>query len=199
MMVKAFMTDARFKVNSYLVHEGKRGVVIDPGKDCERLLLYAKEQDLDISCILITHGHVDHVSGNRDALAAFPCDLLMAGADLSLYESVCKLWNLDKGVVPTRFLKDGDVIDAGFVKIGAVATPGHTSGSITFFADDAIFLGDLVTPDRASKQGLILANDAVRASIRSILPRVSSTVTLYPGHGPPIPAAELMGWVQEHE
>lgn len=46
---------------------------------------------------------------------------------------------------PYRLLKDGDIVRVGVTKIEAIATPGHTPGSMSYLVDESIlFTGDTV-------------------------------------------------------
>jgi glyoxylase-like metal-dependent hydrolase (beta-lactamase superfamily II) len=49
--------------------ETRRAAVVDPGGDIERIMAQAKEENLEIEKILITHGHVDHASPRAQRMA----------------------------------------------------------------------------------------------------------------------------------
>ena len=75
-----------FQVNSYLLTCKKTHevVVVDPGDEAEVLVRLLRERDATPTAILSTHGHLDHVSGNRVVQDAFDCPILMHKADLPL-------------------------------------------------------------------------------------------------------------------
>jgi hydroxyacylglutathione hydrolase len=81
--------------------------------------------------ILNTHHHYDHVGGNRDLCQHF--------ADLKVYG-----YYSDEGRIPEQnvFLNSGDTIQIGKLTGTFSYNPGHTTGAITYYFEDAGFTGD---------------------------------------------------------
>lgn len=186
--VKAFF-HADTGTFTYVVHEGRAAVVIDPVLDydaavarvstvlVDQVLAYVREQRLTVAWILETHAHADHLSAGdhlRDALGA----RLAIGEGITRVQARFKaLFGLGEDFVPDgrqfdRLLRDGDTLHAGAMEIRAITTPGHTDDGLTYLIGDAAFVGDtLFAPDTGTARCDFPGGDAGRlyASIRKIL------------------------------
>ena len=145
MFIKSF-TVGPVATNCYLVADEttKKGVIIDPGDQGERIAQFAKESGYDFEKILLTHGHWDHTNGldglvpnlNRN-IPIYVHELDYPGpntgfgkADLSAFKD------------QIRFYKDGETLEMGVETIIVLHTPGHTPGSVTLAIGDNLFTGD---------------------------------------------------------
>jgi hydroxyacylglutathione hydrolase len=173
---------------SYILSSKGAAAVIDPKRDIDTYLAYARAEGLTITHILETHIHADYASG-ATALAHH------TGAELCLsaYDA-----NEDfEYSFAHRELRDQDTIALGDLRIEAVHTPGHTPEHLSFlvfdrtrcgqpwalFTGDFIFTGSLGRPDllgEAAKQSL------ARRLYRSVHERIEQLpdgLEIYPGHG----------------
>ena len=174
---------------TYVVHEGRAAVVIDPVLDydaaaarvstasADALMNYVREHRLTVEWILETHAHADHLSAGdhlRDALGA----RLAIGEGITRVQARFKdLFGLGDEFVPDgrqfdRLLRDGDTLHAGVMDIRAMATPGHTDDGLTYLIGDAAFVGDTIfAPDTGTARCDFPGGDAARlyASIHRIL------------------------------
>ena len=108
----------------YLVEGNDRAILIDAGTRIPELdKIVAKITSKPVT-MMLTHAHGDHAGG----VGPFPEVYLNAG-DMPLVSS--NMRNNYKGQI--RYLFDGEVIDLGGREIEVIFTPGHTSGSATFF------------------------------------------------------------------
>ncbi|MCC7270723.1 MAG: hydroxyacylglutathione hydrolase [Rhodocyclaceae bacterium] len=113
----------------WLLREGRRVVVVDPGDEAP-VLRYLAEEDADLAAILLTHHHGDHTGGVAGLLARHPVPVFgpagesIAGVSVPLREG-------DKIALPD-FHADLKVIDV----------PGHTRGHIAYYGEGALFCGD---------------------------------------------------------
>lgn len=146
--------------------------VIDPGPaDTDHLRRVADRGPVDL--ILLTHHHPDHAEGVPELVER-------TGAPVRAWDA-----ELCAGAEP---LRDGEVIDACGVPLRVLATPGHTSDSVSFLAerDDepAVFSGDTVlgrgTTVVAHPDGHL---DSYLRSLRRLAELPAGTAVL-PGHGP---------------
>lgn len=143
----------------------RRAAVIDPVLDyepaggrtgtasAEAMLVWLETEQLALDWILETHAHADHLS-------AAPFIKARAGGQIGIGAGICavqttfkRLFNLDDGFQPDgsqfdRLFADGEVFSIGSLDVHVLATPGHTSDSVSYRIDDAVFVGDtLFMPD----------------------------------------------------
>jgi hydroxyacylglutathione hydrolase len=172
---------------SYIVGCGGSVAVIDPKRDIDTYLEFAKRTGLRITYVLETHIHADYASGAR-ALA----DATGAELCLSAY---------DKGEAfdcsfPHRELHDGDELTLGKIKLRTLHTPGHTPEHISFllsepangdhptalFSGDFLFIGSVGRPDLLGEgEKLELAKKLYR-SVQN-LAALPDGLMIFPGHG----------------
>jgi glyoxylase-like metal-dependent hydrolase (beta-lactamase superfamily II) len=168
--------------NTYLVDDGAGQVaLIDPGPDDPRHLkaiLERCEQLGQLTAILVTHRHLDHLPAARP-LAQQTGAPLLGHRDLP---------GID------RPLTDGET---AFGRLQALETPGHTDDSLCFWDADAgaLFTGDLVagagTVIVGEERGALGRYMASLERLRGLGPR-----TIYPGHGPIV--EDAVGKLEEY-
>src|SRR5690606_5837442 len=117
--------------------------------DMEDTLQELKDDGLQLTMIINTHGHFDHISGNRLCREMWPEADLVIHRDDHLYLSDAEL-NLSEefaliSIAPeraTRLVVDGDELQLGDSRWQVLHTPGHTPGSICLVGELGIFTGD---------------------------------------------------------
>ena len=175
MRVDRLILDAGMTVNCYVLtcKASGNGAVIDPGGQAE--LILDAIADVQVTHILLTHGHGDHVGALEaiaDATQARVCGCerdfaLMGGRSRRVTERVDEGWQTA----------------IGELGIDTVSLPGHTGGGIgyytapVFFSGDALFAGSLGGARGDAYRGQI---QAVRAKVLSL----PGETTIFPGHGP---------------
>jgi glyoxylase-like metal-dependent hydrolase (beta-lactamase superfamily II) len=118
---------------SYLVHDGRVAVVIDPQRDIDRVLDLAGDAGVRITHIFETHIHNDYVTGGLALAGVTGAAYHVNAADPVAYERV--------GV------RDGDVIEISPVwRVRVLATPGHTYTHLSYLLEEhgtatAVFSG----------------------------------------------------------
>jgi len=129
--------------NCYLVCDeaARLCAVVDPGGDADRIFRTAEQAGCVPACILLTHGHFDHigaVDALRDKYPGIPVYMSRRdaapgkGADTHLFPPL-------SGFTP---YDDGDEIRVAGLTFHVLATPGHTPGSVTLRCGNALFTGD---------------------------------------------------------
>ncbi|HEX8051270.1 MAG TPA: MBL fold metallo-hydrolase [Solirubrobacterales bacterium] len=165
--------------NAYLVAdpEGKTGVLIDGNDELGPLLERAERGGIEITHVLVTHPHGDHVAGLAEARAQ------LGNPPLVAHEATAA--ELDEEVAVT--LGDGDTLDANGIGIEALFTPGHAAGHLAFLVDGT----DLFTADVLFKGtvGGTMAPGAsgfadLKASVMRLMELHPETV-VHPGHKEP--------------
>src|SRR3954454_17433976 len=113
--------------NAYLVAdpERKTGVLIDGNDELGPLLERAERDGIEITHVLVTHPHGDHVAGLAEARAQ------LGNPPLVAHEACAAELDDEVAVI----LGDGDVLDANGIGIEALFTPGHAAGHLAFLVD----------------------------------------------------------------
>jgi hydroxyacylglutathione hydrolase len=123
--------------NAYLVADeaGGQGVLIDGNDELGPLLERAERDGIEITHVLVTHPHGDHVAGLAEARQRLGNPPLVAHAD-------CAAELEDEVAV---VLGDGDKLAAGGLEIEAILTPGHAAGHLAFLLDGSdVFTADVL-------------------------------------------------------
>ena len=189
--------------NCYLIGDRRRleGILIDPGSFTEEehgaILASIKEENLRISCIVNTHGHPDHFSGNKAINEATGAPIWIHREDASKLTdpllNSSRLLGRDIVSPPAdKLLEEGDLVEAGSIKLKVLHTPGHSRGGICLlgkgyvFTGDTLFAGSVGRTDRID--GSFNPDASWKDELNSIsnkLLKLSDETVVYPGHGPP--------------
>lgn len=184
-----------FQQNCALVWDeaSKRGAVIDPGGDVDRIQAAIAELGLTIETILLTHGHIDH-AGGAAALAealgvpihgpsredAFLLDALPEQGARFGFDGV-------RAVTPDRWLTEGETVDIGGHAFGVLHCPGHTPGHVVFTNVAAGFaiVGDVLFQGSVGRTDFPYGDTAALiAAIRGKLFPLGDEIAFICGHGP---------------
>lgn len=165
---------------SYLVHDGRAGLVVDPQRDIDRILSAAGGAGVTITHVAETHVHNDYVTGGLELSRLLGVPYLVAAAeDVSFERSA---------------VSDGDEIEAGTMRIGVVATPGHTPHHLSYVvgapgAPPAAFTGGSLLYGTVGRTDLIgpAETDALtraqHRSVRKLASGMPDDVAIWPTHG----------------
>ena len=165
--------------NAYLVADPERGtgVLIDGNDDLEPLLEKAEREGIEISHVLVTHPHADHVAGLTEAREKLGNPPLVAHADTAA--------ELDEEVAV--ILADGETLDANGIEVEALYTPGHAAGHLALLVDgtdlftaDVLFKGTVGGTMAPGASGF----DDLQASVMRLMELPPETV-VHPGHREP--------------
>jgi len=182
-----------FVVGCETTHEA---VLIDPGDEVKSLLTFAERSALTIRHILLTHAHVDHVTGVAAAKRALGVPVHLHRDDLFLYELAVPSgaqFGLDVEPQPPidLFFEAGEVIAFGGYEARPYHTPGHCPGGVCLqigrkgetgrdlFVGDTLFAGSIGRTDLPGGDHATLIT-----SIKTVLFAFGDDAVVYPGHGP---------------
>ena len=174
----------------------REAVLIDPGDEVKALLAFAERNTLTIRHILLTHAHVDHVTGVAAAKRALGVPVHLHRDDLFLYERAVEsgaLFGLDVEPQPPidTFFEAGEAIAFGGYEARPHHTPGHCPGGVCLqigrkgetgrdlFVGDTLFAGSIGRTDLPGGDHATLI-----ASIKTVLFAFGDDAIVYPGHGP---------------
>ncbi len=163
-----------FGNNCYVVSDPASGQAVVVDAPFEADVIAAHTDGLDVTRIVVTHGHGDHVHALADLKAALPG--VPAGchaADQAMMP-----------VAPDFLIADGDELPLGATTLRALHTPGHTPGGICLLTPGHLFSGDTLFPGGPGKTDLPGGDfDTVIASIRDRLFVLPDGTAVHPGHG----------------
>ncbi len=168
----------------------KEAVVIDPGDETDRILWSLAELGLTVKYIINTHGHFDHVGGNKEMKEATGADILINSLDapmLSQLSAAAASFGLstDNSPPPDKALEDGDIISFGSITLKVIHTPGHSPGGIALYADGNLFVGDTLFAGSIGRSDLPGGDmHTLISSIKNKLFVLDDDVKVFPGHGP---------------
>lgn len=174
----------------------REAVLIDPGDEVDALLAFAEARQLAIRHILLTHAHVDHVTGVAAAKRALGVPIYLHRDDLFLYERAVesgRMFGLQVEPQPPIdvFYTAGQVIRFGDCAARPHHTPGHCPGGVCLqigsgtdagkdlFVGDTLFAGSIGRTDLPGGH-----HPTLIASIRDVLFPFGDDARVYPGHGP---------------
>jgi glyoxylase-like metal-dependent hydrolase (beta-lactamase superfamily II) len=166
--------------NAYLVADeaGGTGVLIDGNDDLGPLLEKAEQDGIEITHILVTHPHVDHIAGlaaAREKLGGVPT--------VAHAEAAAEIEDLE--IAET--IADGETLSTGGLEIEAISTPGHAAGHVALlvngtdvFTADVLFKGTVGGTMAPGASGI----DDLRSSVMRLMELAPETV-VHPGHREP--------------
>jgi hydroxyacylglutathione hydrolase len=186
-----------FMKNGFVVacETTREAVLIDPGDEVRSLLSFAERNTLSIRHILLTHAHVDHVTGVATAKRALNVPVYLHRDDLFLYERAVEsgaMFGLRVEPQPPIdvFYTPGQVIPFGTYDVRPHHTPGHCPGGVCLeigkqgkngkelFVGDTLFAGSIGRTDLPGGD-----HDVLMASIRNVLFAFADDAIVHPGHG----------------
>jgi hydroxyacylglutathione hydrolase len=187
-----------FFKNGYVVscESTREAVFIDPGDEVDHLLRYARDAQLDIRFILLTHAHLDHITGVARAKRALAVPVYLHRDDLFLYERADEqgeMFGLAVEALPPidEFYSESQVVLFGRYEIRPLHTPGHCPGGVCLragpsgepgldlFVGDTLFAGSIGRTDLPGGDYTTLIR-----SIQRVLFPLGDDARVYSGHGP---------------
>lgn len=174
--------------------ESKKGVVVDPGGDVDRILAALSDNGLAAEQIWITHGHIDHAGGAMELKEALGVDIVGPHeADRPLLDNLEQqalrfgLSGAVRNCVPDRFLAEGEVVSFGPHQFEVLHCPGHAPGHVVFYNRAAKFahVGDVLFRGSVGRTDLPGGNhELLIASIKDKLLPLGDDIGFICGHGP---------------
>jgi glyoxylase-like metal-dependent hydrolase (beta-lactamase superfamily II) len=180
------MPETTFKVHAlelgpmenfvYLVEdvESRRCAVVDPAWEVDRIVSLARELGLEVTDILLTHSHHDHINGIEELLNH-------ASAEVHLLKPEYEFWKhqLDK----PSLHHGGDELRLGDTPIRILHTPGHTPGSACYRLGNEIITGDTLFVFGCGRCDLAGGSpEEMFATLRKMKQELPQDMLIHPGH-----------------
>jgi glyoxylase-like metal-dependent hydrolase (beta-lactamase superfamily II) len=160
MEIKAFFDPATFTL-TYVVYDPdtRDAIILDPVLDYEpgasqtstasadQVSKFVEQADLRVHLVLETHAHADHLSSAQILKRRHESSVGIGDKIGVVQETFKKFFDLPESFATDgrqfdRLLKDGELVEAGSLRIRAIATPGHTPACMSYQVGDAVFTGD---------------------------------------------------------
>lgn len=159
-------------MNCYLIQCPATGqlAIVDPGEDADRIL--EAIGGTGACCILLTHGHPDHVGALETVRQA-------AGVPVGIHPADAGAFGLEADFP----LIDGMQVEVGQGRVTVIHVPGHTPGSVCLRLNRRAVVGDAIFP---GGPGHTVSPQALAQSLVSLGQTVftwPAETKLYPGHG----------------
>jgi len=191
-----------FMKNGFVIAAGgsRDAILIDPGDEVDALLGAIAREGLTVSAILLTHAHLDHITGVERAKAVLGAPVWLHREDLFLYDDIvaqARMFGLEASPQPPvdRFYDLSSPATAtltfGTSVVDVRHTPGHCPGGVCLAIGDAdsdvrmLFVGDTLFAGSIGRTDLPGGDyDTLIHSIRSVLFTYPDETVVYSGHGP---------------
>jgi hydroxyacylglutathione hydrolase len=187
----------QFYKNGFVVgcERTREAAIIDPGDEVDELLAAVRDHELDVRHILLTHAHVDHVTGVARAKAELSAPVYLHRDDLFLYERAVQQGQMFGFRVEAP--PDVDVfygmgpVHFGDYEVRVYHTPGHCPGGVCLQVGRKgtpgrdLFVGDTLFAGSIGRTDLPGGNyDVLMQSITEVLFPLGDESIVHPGHGP---------------
>lgn len=190
MLVTSFTSMGEFGTNCYAVEsEQKNAVMIDCPCMADRLYGQLQKYGLTLKKILLTHGHIDHILAAGELSRLTGAEVFIHEDDLPKITDTRLNLAEEFGIPYTsiesvKTFADGDTLTLDEVEITVLHTPGHTPGSVCFFAEDFLFSGDTLFAGSIGRTDFIDGDFVAMSKSLAKLNEIEGEYTLLAGHGP---------------
>jgi glyoxylase-like metal-dependent hydrolase (beta-lactamase superfamily II) len=172
--------------------------VVDPAWEVETILDEVRRHDMEITHLLVTHFHPDHLGGRMMGMSVRGAqDLLAAGvkAKVHIHKAEAPYVNrvTDLSASDLHTVEAGDVVNVGQVPVKFIHTPGHTPGSQCFLVGDALVSGDTLFIGSCGRVDLPGSDPKQLYESLDTLGKLPDSTRLYPGHNYASAASSTIG------
>jgi hydroxyacylglutathione hydrolase len=166
-------------------------IVVDGGDGVDEVVSRLRKNNWHAKLLVHTHAHIDHIANVGRLRELTAASALLHPSDLPLYQMLALqarwLGLTEPPAIVT--LHDGDVLQAGAVRLDVLHTPGHTPGSVSFAlradAETTLLTGDTLFAGSIGRWDLGgTSMEDIVASIQTKLMDFGDATTVVPGHGP---------------
>ncbi len=181
-----------FVENSYVAHDPQSldAVIIDPGADPGRIIRTIEQLGAKPLAVLLTHAHIDHAGAVGRILERFAVPFLCHEEEQEWLDGIqaqARMFGVraEPTPKPTRYVKDGEELVFGTLKLKVIHTPGHTAGGVSYLIERFLFAGDTLFEGSIGRTDLPGGSyDQIIDSILNRIVPLGDDIVVYSGHGP---------------
>jgi glyoxylase-like metal-dependent hydrolase (beta-lactamase superfamily II) len=157
--------------NCYLIvnEDTKKALIIDPCKITTTLIKQIEDGGYDLVAVFITHKHENHYRGLKTLKKIYDFSVYAADNELST----------DKNV-----LKGEGIKEIGGLNVEYFSLPGHSSDSMVYKIENAIFTGDVIFAGKIGSSSCAYTRKYLANGIKSKIFSLNDGTIIMPGHGP---------------
>ncbi len=187
MEILSFITSP-FVENCYVVKDGGEVIVIDPGEATPELM--AALEGENVTKVVNTHAHIDHVGGNAEIVEKFGSELICHRDCVEMLQNVAAQgqmfgMNIGNSPEPTSLFDEGDVVVVGETSLKVFNCPGHAPGHVGLLGDGFVFGGDVLFQGSIGRTDLPGGDFSVlMTSIKEKFMTLPDDTIVHSGHGP---------------
>lgn len=191
------MSDSAFKVHAlelgpmenfvYLVEDiaSRRCAVVDPAWEVDRIVAKARELDLIVTDILLTHSHHDHINGIEELLNHANAEVHLLKPEYDFWQHELEKPSLHHG---------GDELELGETSIKILHTPGHTPGSACYQLGNEIITGDTLFVFGCGRCDLSGGSpEDMFVTLKNMKQRLPPDMLIHPGHNYSVKSCSTLG------
>lgn len=196
MKVKVFSVNP-YRMNSYLYYDeiNLEGFIIDPGyssgEEFNVVYNFITKNNIKISSIINTHGHIDHIAGLNIVRETFGIKSYLHKDDMFLIDTIMEYsemfgFDLTEKPIIDEFITEDLELSAGDITLSFIHTPGHSPGGICAVDkfNKIVFCGDLIFRNSIGRTDLPGGNTEMiyDSIINKLFRQCKDDFMLCPGH-----------------
>ena len=177
--------------NCYLVRSGRdasEAVVVDPGDQADEIERALAGLGATCAAILLTHSHFDHFGGLADLAATTGAPVWLPEGELDVFrrpETYFPGFPVRAFAGEATLLSGGETVEAAGVSFQVRHVPGHSPGHLSYYADGALFSGDVLFSGSVGRVDLPFGDwETLLDSIRTLADAYPPETIVLSGHGP---------------
>ena len=163
----------------------KSAAVVDPAWEVDKIVTAAKNLNVTITDVLLTHSHHDHINGLAELLNHYD-------AQTHILKSEADFWGED--INKPQIHHGGDTITLGKTEIEVMHTPGHTPGSACYRTGDDLITGDTLFVFGCGRCDLHGGDpEQMHNTLKHIRDDLPNSIIIHPGHNYSVQKTSTLG------
>lgn len=176
--------------NAFLVSEGDRAVLVDPGEEAPKLLRAIESRGVKLDAILLTHTHFDHVGAVAPVARATGAPVYCPELEVPVLQDIMAFvpwpgFGPFESWDPEHTIAGGETLELAGLTFDVRFTPGHSPGHVTYAVrgEQALFSGDVLFEGSVGRVDLPGGDwPTLLASIAALVDEFDDEAVVYPGH-----------------